>query len=287
MTRVCAVGDPAQVSDPEYAAGLETLVSATVGFAIEAIGQAASPPVPLPLYPQARLAARNGVSIGTVARRYIAGGLALTEFIEQEAAPDLAPSLRQYVWGLVDELVGEADKAYAHELERGAVSREPRRVRLVEELLAGKPVDPGQVAPGFNFDSWQIAAIATDKSAVEAVGWLAKVADRRLMQVRRDEHSVWAWLAGSRKLESTQLQLMAAERLPADGCIAFGEPQEGLSGWQLSHHQAAAALRVGVRRGDRLVHHGEVAKQASMLQDPVFAASLRQRYLVPLSANVT
>ena len=166
MTRVCAVGDPAQVPDPEYAAGLETLVSATVGFAIEAIGQAASPPVPLPLYPQARLAARNGVSIGTVARRYIAGGLALTEFIEQEAAPDLAPSLRQYVWELVAELVGEADKAYAHELERVAVSA-------------------NHVASGSSRNSWRASPSTPARSPRFQLRFLAHRRDRDRQERRR------------------------------------------------------------------------------------------------------
>jgi hypothetical protein len=86
---------------------------------------------------------------------------------------------------------------------------------------------------------------------------------------------VWAWLAGRHRLESTKLQLLAAESMPADGCLALGEPCQGLSGWRLSHRQAAGALSVGLRRGDRIVRYGEVPMQASMLQDPVLSASLR------------
>jgi sugar diacid utilization regulator len=78
------------------------------------------------------------------------------------------------------------------------------------------------------------------------------------------------------------LQLLAAEHMQADGCLALGESCQGMAGWRLSHHQAAAALLVGLRRGDRIVRYGEVPMQASMLQDPVLSASLRQRYLIRL-----
>ena len=281
---VCAIDDPAKVRDPEYAVGLENLVSETIGFGIEAIAGTTPPPIPILLYPQARLAARNGVSLDTVARRYMAGYVALAAFVE-EVAPDHAPRLRHFLWRLLDNLVEEAGKVYALEAERNSRSRESRRAKLAEELLAGKPVDSAEFAPGFDFDSWHIAAIATGARAIEAVGRLAKVADRRILKVRRGEDSVWAWLAGRDRLESTRLQRLAAERMPADGCLAFGEAQAGLPGWRLSHHQAADALRVGLRRGDRIVRYGEVSMQASVLQDPVLSESLRQRYLVPLGGD--
>jgi hypothetical protein len=60
LTHVYAIDDPTAVRDPEYAVGLETVVSETIGFAIEAIEREKAPPFPLSLYSQARLAARNG-----------------------------------------------------------------------------------------------------------------------------------------------------------------------------------------------------------------------------------
>jgi len=281
---VCAIDDPAKVRDPEYAVGLENLVSETIGFGIEAIAGTTPPPIPILLYPQARLAARNGVSLDTVARRYVAGYVTLAEFVE-EVAPDHAPRLRHLLWRLLDDLIEEAGKVYALEAERNSRSRESRRAKLAEELLAGKPVDSAEFAPGFDFDSWHIAAIATGARTVDAVGRLAKVADRRILKIHRGEDSVWAWLAGRDRLESTRLQRLAAERMPPDGCLAFGEAQAGLPGWRLSHHQAADALRVGLRRGDRIVRYGEVPIQASVLRDPVLSESLRQRYLVPLGGD--
>jgi hypothetical protein len=285
LTRVYAIDDPTAVHDPEYAVGLEAVVSETIGFAIEAIEQKKAPPLPPSLYTQARLAARNGVSFATVVRRYLAGFLTISEFVDQEAAAGHAQRLRRDLARLLEDLIEEIGNSYALEAGDTAQSRESRRVKLVEELLAGNPVDTAELGPDFDFSSWHIGLIATGVGAVDTVRRLAKESDRRLLQVRRGERSVWAWLAGRHQLESTKLQLLAAERMQADGCLALGEPCQGLSGWRLSHRQAAAALSVGLRRGDRIVRYGEVPMQASMLRDPVLSASLRQRYLIPLDGE--
>jgi len=282
LTRVYAIDDPTAMPDPEYAAGLRVAVSETVDFAIEAIVGGRAPAVPLSLYSQARLAARNGISFSTVVRRYLAGFLALGEFVDQEAETGQAARLRRMLARLLEDLIDEIGNAYSLEAENGMPSRESRRAKLIEELLAGHPVDAGEFASDFDFDSWHIGLIATGESAVDTVRRLAKASDRRLLQVRRGEHSVWAWFAGRSKMESTKLQLSAAERMPTEGCLALGEPHHGLSGWRLSHHQAAAGLRVGLRREDRIVRYGEVPIEASLLHDRVRATSLRQRYLVPL-----
>jgi PucR C-terminal helix-turn-helix domain/GGDEF-like domain len=282
LSRVCEIENPGEVPDPEYAVGLEVAVSELVGFAIEAIGDAFPPPLPLALYPQARRAARNGVCLGTVGRRYLEGYLTLGEFIEQEE-PDRAWFFIRYLGRLLCDLLGQVGEVYHLELERSRLaSREERRVRLTEELLAGVPVDNSELAPGFDFDSSHIAVIAAGGGAVGTVGRLTEAVDRRLMQVRRSEDSVWAWFAGKARIESAELQLAAAERMPVDGCLALGEPATGLAGWRLSHRQAAAALRVGLHRGDRVVRYGEVLTEASLLHDPVRASSLRERYLIPL-----
>jgi sugar diacid utilization regulator len=282
LTRVYAIDDPTAVRDPEYAVGLENVVSETIAFAIEAIEREKAPPLPLSLPSQARLAARNGVSFETIVRRYLAGFLTLIEFVEQEAPAGKAPRLRRYLARLLEDLIEEIGHAHSLEAGRRAQSRESRRVKLIQELLAGNLADTAELAPDFDFDAWHIGLIGTGASAGDAIRRLAKASDRRLLQVCRGEHSVWAWLTGRRRLESTKLQLLAAKRMPADGCLAFGEPHRGLAGWRLSYHQAAAALRVGLRRDDRIVRYGEVPTEASLLHDPVRAASLRHRYLVPL-----
>lgn len=285
LTRVHAIDDPTAVRDPEYVVGLEAVVSKTIAFAVEAIEREKAPPFPLALHSQARLAARNGVRFGTIVRRYLAGFLTITEFVDQEAAAGQAPRLRRYLARLLEDLIEEIGDTYSREAGHRAQSRESRRVKLIEEILAGNSVDTAELAPSFDFNAWHIGLIGTGASAIDTIRRLAQASDRRLLQVRRGEHSVWAWLAGRRRLESTKLQLLAVEHLQPDGCLALGEPCQSLTGWRLSHHQAAAALSVGLHRGDRIVRYGEVLMQASMLRDPVLSASLRQRYLIPLDGE--
>ena len=73
MTRVFAIADPDP--DPAYAEGLRTAVCAATAYAIEIVerGEEHAPPPPPILLAQARLAARAGVGLDTVLRRYCAG----------------------------------------------------------------------------------------------------------------------------------------------------------------------------------------------------------------------
>jgi hypothetical protein len=74
LARIYAVSDPREVSDPEYAQGLHGAVSAALDHVLSALaGQTESiTSIPSELLTQARQAARNGVSLDTVLRRYFA-----------------------------------------------------------------------------------------------------------------------------------------------------------------------------------------------------------------------
>lgn len=203
----------------------------------------------------------------------------------RQAGITRAPSaqLRQRLMRLLDDLVEEIGGEYSREVEFRPQSRDSRRVKLVEQLLAGNWIDTGELA--FDFEAWHIGLVARGAGAVEAVQGLARAADRRLLQVCPGEDAVWAWLGGRRRLETTKVQLLAATHMPAETCLAIGEPCRRLAGWRLSHQQAAAALPVGLRRGDRVVRYAEVLFQASMLQDHTLATSLRQIFLAPLEED--
>src|SRR4051812_23940055 len=80
LTRILAVSDlnesvDLDSLDPEYLEGLRAATSAAVdyGFAVLEYGEERAPPPPPVLLAQARLAARYGVGLDTVLRRYSAG----------------------------------------------------------------------------------------------------------------------------------------------------------------------------------------------------------------------
>lgn len=75
LSRVYGVSDPTGVSNSEYVDGLRAAVSAALDFGLAAIerGERRAPPIPAALLAQARVAARSGVGLDTVLRRYYAG----------------------------------------------------------------------------------------------------------------------------------------------------------------------------------------------------------------------
>ncbi|HEU4904734.1 MAG TPA: helix-turn-helix domain-containing protein, partial [Solirubrobacterales bacterium] len=105
------------------------------------------------------------------------------------------------------------------------------------------------------------------------------------LAVRREKRQVWAWLGGRRALDSTGLCSRLDPLLPPGSSLAVGEPGEGLDGWRCTHRQAAAALPVGRRRGDRVVRYADVALLTAVLRDDLLATSLRRSYLEPLAGG--
>src|SRR5213076_3415311 len=74
-TRVYAISDPREVSDPAYVEGLNAALAAAVEYRLEVleVGERAASGVPAALLAQARLDARDRVPLDTVLRRYFAG----------------------------------------------------------------------------------------------------------------------------------------------------------------------------------------------------------------------
>ena len=107
--------------------------------------------------------------------------------------------------------------------------------------------------------------------------------DCRVLVVPPGEGAVWAWLGARRRLDPAELEGLAAEDWPPRVSLAIGEPGQGLAGWRLTHQQALAALPVALRSGQTVVRYTDVALLASILQDDLLAASLRELYLDPLS----
>jgi hypothetical protein len=87
LTRVYSVADPTEVGDPSYAEGLRAAVASALDYWLAAIecGEDRVPPVPASLLVQARIAARSGVSLDTVLRRYFVGYMLLGDFLIEEA----------------------------------------------------------------------------------------------------------------------------------------------------------------------------------------------------------
>jgi hypothetical protein len=287
LARVHAVADPSEVEDPEYTVGLREAVKAAIDYGIAGIESEGLEHTPIPdrLLTQARAAARNGVSLDTVLRRYSAGYALLDEHLIHVATEgmlsgeELTASLRS-LSAVFHRLLAAISEEYAREGECRPRSAASRRADQVEKLLAGESVDPSEL--NYRLDIWHLAAIVLGPGAAGAMRDLAAALDRNLLLVNPEGEVAWAWLGGRSRLSPREVLRLAGRVLPPEVSLALGEPGEGVEGWRLAHRQAKAAIAIARRGPERLVRYADVALLASALRDDVLANSLREIYLAPL-----
>jgi hypothetical protein len=289
-TRVYAISDPHDVADSAYLQGLEAALATAIDYRLTVleVGERQAPAVPAVLLAQARLDARDGVSLDAVLRRYFAGNALFGDFLVEEAERADVPSatLRRLLAAqatLGDRLLEAVSTEHAREAKRWPSSTADRRRECVKGLLAGELVDRSEL--GYDLDAHHLALMAKGEEAPQAMRLLAGQLDRRLLAVRREEEDAWAcWLGGSQPLEA-EAALRALGEIPLDRVfVTVGEPGEGLAGWRFSHRQAKAALPVAERRRRHVVRYADVALLASILRDDLATTSLRRLYLEPLEA---
>jgi hypothetical protein len=288
LTRVNTLADPAEAIDPEYRNGLRAAVGAALEYGLAGVerGEERAPEIPVVLLSQARLAARNGVSLDTVLRRYFAGYALMRDFLIEEAGRESllgGAELKRLLGNqatIFDRLIAAISEEYVREEESRHGSSDERRAERVQRLLDGELLDPAEL--GYDFGAHHLGAVATGPGAGEAMRELAASFEARLLAVRR-ESSVWAWFGSRRDLDPAELERIAPAALPPQVALAVGGPSQGLDGWRLTHRQAHAALPLAMHRPGRLVRYADVALLASMLQDDLLATSLRRLYLDPLA----
>jgi hypothetical protein len=287
LTRIYAVSDPRVSGDPEYVAGLREAVAEAVMHGFSAV-RGFDGPVPVPpsrLLAQAARAARSGVSLDTVLRRYLAGYTLLSEFIMQEAKedpllfPEAIARLASSQAGLFDRLIVAVSCAYSEELEGEQQSVDHVQAERIRRLLAGELLDAPEL--GYELDGWHLAAVATGPGATGLLRQLAPMLDRRLLLVCCGD-SVWAWFGGRREVEIERMLDLATAAANAEVALAVGEQARGLAGWRLTHQQAMAALPIAIRGPQRLVRYADVALLSTALRDGILSRSLRDIYLAPL-----
>jgi hypothetical protein len=295
-----AVPEPGVKGGSEYVNGLRTAVAAAVEFGFAGLERGEEPGrgIPPEAVAQARLAARSGVGLDAVLRRYIVGHALLWDFVMQEAdrvqRTGRGSGLREMSRAqalLLDQLVIAVTREHVAELQRATSSREHRLLERVRILLAGDHADagrpPGGVDPelDYDLDGEHLGVIVIGADGEAAIRDLAERLQRRLLCAPRERGLVWAWLGGQVRSMAEVEQACAAQET---GNINFvlGEPASGLEGWRLTHRQAQAALLVAQRRGGRervtFTRYADVALLAAALGDEVLARSLFAIYLSPL-----
>lgn len=287
-TRVYAISDPHDVSDPAYPQGLSGALAAAVEYRLDVLeaGERNAPTVPPVLLAQARLDARDGVALDTVLRRYYAGSTLFADALAIEAERAELPSatLRRLLAEqatLGDRLLAVVSTEYTEEARNRPRSSAERQREAVKRMLAGELVDHSEI--DYDFDAHHLGLMAKGEGAEELLRDAARKLDRRLLAVEREEEPKWAgWLGGTRELTSERAVRELAGAIPAGVLVTVGEPGGGLAGWRFSHLQAKAALPVAEGRGEPVVRYADVALLAAIARDDLLAGTLHQLYLAPL-----
>lgn len=294
VTRVFAIADPREAADPEYLNGLQASLTTALDYALATIerGERRAPLVPPPLLAQARMAARNGVGLDTVLRRYLVGYSLFTDFAIEEAEDSnliSGSALQRLLRGLTavfDRLIEAVTDEYSRESLDRPSSAEQRRAERVERLLAGELIDVSELA--YDLDAFHLGLIASGSGAREAIKTLSTRFDKSLLSVRSHGDKLWGWLGSRHPIgpaHLTEILDWSQSRVSSHLAIAFGEPGEGIAGWRLTHRQAKVALRFAQSSPHGLARYSDVALAGAILSDDLLTTSLRDLYLAPLESD--
>jgi hypothetical protein len=286
FSRLHPLSGPLSSADQNYAHGLREAVRAGVSYAIEALQRngRGPPPIPTVLLVQTRLAARTGVSLDTVLRLYVAGHTLLVDFVAEEAASTRRSHglglrrLQSAQADLLDRLLVAIAEEYSRERQGRLAGSEERRADRVTRLLNGELVDTAELS--YEFAGHHLGLVAAGPAGTAAIRAFAEPLDRRLLLIRPDRDTTWAWLGGRSEFDQAALRSLRLET-PRDASLALGEPATGFSGWRLTHRQAIAALPVA-RAESGPVHYADVALLVALGQNELLTESLRELYLAPL-----
>jgi hypothetical protein len=285
LIRTTAISSASFSDDPEYREGFRGALSAAFDFTLAVIGLTDDepPPVPAEILRQTRLAARHSVGLDTVLRRCVAGWTYLESLIlDQLAGDDLHPLLRSRGVAL-ELLLSQVSAEYERERTARSRSRDVRQFERVVRLLRGEPAESSYLA--YDLDLNHVGVVGRGLDVGEAIAALSKDLDSRLLLVRPDEETVWAWLGRRGSLHGDQVQRALGRHAPPGRCLAIGEPAAGLGGWRQTHLQAKASLPVALKSATRQARYADVCLIALAIQDDLLRSSLYSLYLHPLLAD--
>lgn len=289
LARIRALSDSEAEGDPEYVAGLRATVGEVLEYGLARIekGEDWTGPIPSTAAAQARRAARNGIRLDTVLRRYAAGDRLLGDFVMDEADRFPSKALRKVLQAQgpqVDRLMAAVAAEYMDEL--GQMKRSPtqRLAERVQRLVAGEGLaDVAELE--YTFDAWHLGMIVKGDNAEADVRALAAGLDSQILAVPRGSGIVWAWLGARRPLSFSDVERLLSTGIAGDALLAVGEPRSGIDGWRLTHREAEAAQEVMLRKPQRITRARDVILLAAVLRDDALAKSLFETYLAPLEGH--
>jgi hypothetical protein len=286
VNRIRNMPEPPGLDDPSYLEGFRGAVAEAVTYGIECIegGPEQTPPIPSGIVRQARRAARDGVRLDTVLRRYTIGNKLLEDFLLAEAENVPSSVLGQILSDQgpqVDRLMETVAAEYWGEF--GQASRSPVQVeadRIVRLLESSSLTSPSEI--DYDFDLWHLGVVMVGDDVENAARVCSERLGCKLLLVVRDRGIAWAWLGRRRPDDDGDLEGLLVANTPTAISLAVGRQRAGLDGWRLTHREAQIALQVTLQRPRRLTRARDVVLLAGTMRDDTLTRCLRDTYLTPL-----
>jgi hypothetical protein len=281
--------EAAPTRDAEYLQGLRTTVYKGVEYGLElvAVGEERALPAPLALLMQSRLAARHRIPLHIVIRRYMAGKTVLTDFLLEEAAQieTFAPVLLRGTLAALEvafeRVLALTTEEYQREERLCHTSPEAQIVRRVQRLLSGELVDCSPLA--YDLTGHHLGLIAQSAEAGPLIRRAATELGYRCLVLRPCKNEVWGWVGGRNPIDLDLVCRWLSSEGQTTIPFGLGEPNQGRSGWRLTHQQARLAVSIARDRTPGVTMFGEVALLAAFSRDSLLATSLQEKYLLPLT----
>lgn len=287
--RIRSIAEAAPPTDPEYVAGVQEATREAIDYAIAGIETGESLPEALPaaVAKQAKRAARSGIPLDTVLRRYHAGDRRLSEWMTGVAGdipPDALQEIARTQGLIVDRLTAGVAAEFKRELERSGQAPSERLRERVRAVLDGhRDHDPRLP---YDFRGWHLGLIGTGAGVDDGIRRAARQVDRQVLCVPGiSDDRIWAWLGGRAKPDIGNIELGLEQCLPEGASICVGELHPGLEGWRLTHAEAQIALQVAIYMPCRFTKSRDVLLLSAVLRDPRLTESILETFLQPLDGK--
>jgi DNA-binding transcriptional ArsR family regulator len=267
-----------------YSEGIERAVGAVFDYVLASLtaGSATVGPVPLVALDQARRAAKAGVGLETVLRRYTAGDRALRRVLAGQLG-GLEPSIVDDVHTLTDEAVDAVMRGAAAEFdaETARLSKLSDPTLLAILGLLNEEITVAEL-DGYVLDRWHIGLVTESDVSRASISRLAESLGAQSLAVNSQLGQSWVWIGRNEAMTAASVEGVLTGIFEHRAAFGLGEPRAGLSGWRLTHTEARSAAELpdaGSRPVTRMRSH---VLEAAVLETPAFAESLLATYIEPL-----
>lgn len=290
FVRVQTIGPDEKSFDVEYLDGIKGAIDNAIDHTIREslVIDEGTARAPDEVFAQTRVAARRGVPLEVVLRRYHAGHTLLGDFVAEEAermgiSPALLRVVLRSVAMVTEEVLAQIGEAYRDEVQSTQpISGERRRAERVRRLLGGELVDSSGLE--YDLDRWHVGVAARGLVSHEPLLRLARDLNSSRLAIS-DDGLDSLWFGWTERPDLDRFTMALSSRNAEGATLGVGEPATGLVGWRLTHGQARAALAVASRTGETTCRYINVPLVASALQDELLSTSLQHLYVDPLNAD--